>query len=269
MRFLFILLILPLLPGATTASFLKTDVATKGSWKGVYGSDGFNIINDTSNYPSYVTVTPSGNASNIWGLSATDVRDLERGSTTERIAACWFSSSSFTVDLNFKDTNSHQVALYLLDWDNYGRTERVDILDANNTLLDSRSVSNFQTGQYLVWNLSGHVIVKITNTSSNAVLSGLFFDAGPTPVPTPVGPLAIKVLPPLVFDPITGTISCPQCVVADTSGNVTLAGSLLTGFGSTKAGQFGMKDKQGNFWYFCPSATGAWPAQGSAVPCAP
>jgi hypothetical protein len=51
----------------------------------------------------------------------------------------------------------------------------VDILDANNTLLDSRSVSSFVNGQYLVWNLSGHVIVKITNTSSNAVLSGLFF----------------------------------------------------------------------------------------------
>jgi hypothetical protein len=79
------------------------------------------------------------------------------------------------VDLNFKDTNSHQVALYLLDWDNYGRTERVDILDANNTLLDSRSASSFVNGEYLVWNLSGHVIVKITNTSSNAVLSGLFF----------------------------------------------------------------------------------------------
>jgi hypothetical protein len=82
------------------------------------------------------------------------------------------------VDLSFKDTNTHQVALYLLDWDNYyGRTERVDILDGNNTLLDSRPVSSFVNGQYLVWNLSGHVIVRITNTNapSNAVLSGLFF----------------------------------------------------------------------------------------------
>jgi hypothetical protein len=97
-------------------------------------------------------------------------------STTDRLAACWYSGSSFTVDLNFKDTSPHQVALYLLDWDNYyGRTERVDILDANNTLLDSRSVSSFVNGLYLVWNLSGHVIVKITNTNSNAVLRGLFF----------------------------------------------------------------------------------------------
>jgi hypothetical protein len=82
------------------------------------------------------------------------------------------------VDLNFHDTNTHQVALYLLDFDNYnGRAEQVDILDANNALLDSRPVSSFVGGRYLVWNMSGHVIVRITNTNgaSNAVLSGLFF----------------------------------------------------------------------------------------------
>ncbi len=166
--------------GATgAAAFVKTDAITSGSWKGVYGTDGFNVINDTVNYPSYVTVTPSGNSLYNWAFSATDVRDLQRASsTTDRIAACWYSLSSFTVDLNFKDTSPHQVALYLLDWDNYyGRTERVDILDANNTLLDSRTVSSFVGGEYLVWNLSGHVIVRITNTNpfSNAVMSGLFF----------------------------------------------------------------------------------------------
>jgi hypothetical protein len=55
--------------------------------------------------------------------------------------------------------------------------EQVDILDANNTVLDSRTMSNFVGGAYLVWNLSGHVIVRITNTNgpSNAVLSGIFF----------------------------------------------------------------------------------------------
>jgi hypothetical protein len=70
------------------------------------------------------------------------------------------------------------VALYLLDWDTYfGRSERVDILDANNTLLDSRNVSGFVGGEYLVWNLSGHVVVRVTNTNaaSNGVVSGILF----------------------------------------------------------------------------------------------
>ena len=104
---------------------------------------------------------------------------MQKGSSvTDRIAACWYSFGTISVDLQFNDTATHQVALYLLDWDNYfGRTERIDILDANNTLLDSRTVSGFTGGQYLVWNLTGHVIARITNTNSqsNAVLSGILF----------------------------------------------------------------------------------------------
>jgi hypothetical protein len=69
--------------------------------------------------------------------------------------------------------------LYLLDWDVYGggRTERVDILDGNGNVLDTRAVSSFVSGEYVVWNLSGHVVVSITNTNpwGNAVVSGLFF----------------------------------------------------------------------------------------------
>jgi hypothetical protein len=166
-------------PPSGAATFVKTDTTTAGSWKGVYGADGFNVIDDTASYPSYVTVTPSGNANYVWASSTTDVRGLQKAfSKGDQIAACWYTVSSFTVDLNFNDANTHQVSLYLLDWDNYnGRTERVDILDANNTLLDSRAVSSFVNGEYLVWNLTGHVIIQVTNTnaSSNAVMSGLFF----------------------------------------------------------------------------------------------
>jgi hypothetical protein len=167
-------------PSGGTASFVKTDITTAGTWKGVYGADGSNIINDTVNYPAYVTATPSGNSSFTWAGSTAVTRALQKGaSTTDRIAACWFASGTMNIDLNFHDASTHQVALYLLDWDGYngGRSERVDILDANNTLLDSRTVSGFGNGEYLVWNLSGHVTVRITNlnVSSNAVMSGIFF----------------------------------------------------------------------------------------------
>jgi hypothetical protein len=97
-------------------------------------------------------------------------------STTDRIAACWYGRT-FTIDLAFTDQNVHQVALYLLDWDGGNRrAERIDILDAGNNVLDTRSASAFGSGQYLVWNLSGHVIVRIVQTGPvNAVLSGIFF----------------------------------------------------------------------------------------------
>jgi hypothetical protein len=161
------------------ATFLKADTTTIGNWKGVYGADGSNIIDDMSSYPSYVAVTPAGNSSYLWASSTSDPRALQKESSpTDRIAACWYSSSAFTIDLAFNDGNTHQVALYLLDWDNYyGRTQRVDILDGSGNVLDTRSVSSFVGGEYLVWNLSGHVVMRVTNTnaSSNAVVSGLFF----------------------------------------------------------------------------------------------
>jgi hypothetical protein len=40
-------------------------------------------------------------------------------------------------------------------------------------------VSNFGNGEYLVWNVSGDIQIRITSTDSfgSAVLSGLFLDA--------------------------------------------------------------------------------------------
>jgi hypothetical protein len=166
-------------PGtAAAAAFVKADTTTQGTWKGVYGADGYNIIADSLNYPAYVSVTPAGNSSYLWANSTSDLRAMQKGTINDRVAACWFSAGSFTIDLNFNDSNTHQVALYMLDWDNYfGRTQRIDILDINNNVLDTRSIASFTGGQYLVWNLSGHVIVRITNTnaSSNAVLSGILW----------------------------------------------------------------------------------------------
>jgi hypothetical protein len=164
--------------GSGTATFLKTDSTTAGSWKGVYGTDGYSVINDSTSYPSYVAVTPTGFSAYSWAPSTSDTRGLQKViSTTDRIAACWFTVGSLSIDLAFNDSQTHQVGLYLLDWDHGGRTERVDVLDANGNVLDTRSASAFGNGQYLVWTLGGHVTLKITNTalSPNAVVSGLFF----------------------------------------------------------------------------------------------
>jgi hypothetical protein len=67
-----------------------------------------------------------------------------------------------------------------VDWDNWGggRSERVDIVDDNTgNVLNSQTISGFQNGVYLVWNLTGSVTVRVTNLNpaSNAVVEGLFF----------------------------------------------------------------------------------------------
>ena len=54
-----------------TATFNGKDTTTEGSWIGVYGSQGYNVINATNgvDYPSYATVTPAGNTPYTWAAS--------------------------------------------------------------------------------------------------------------------------------------------------------------------------------------------------------
>jgi hypothetical protein len=144
----------------------------------VYGSDGYNVINDAVSYPAYAQVTASNQTGYTWLASTSDVRALHKALGGDRIAATWYAPTSFDIDVNISDGQTHQVALYCLDWDTNARVQTIGVLDAaTNGLLDSRSVSSFNGGQYVVWNISGHVKFRITRTSGfNAVVSGLFFN---------------------------------------------------------------------------------------------
>ena len=169
-------------PGSSSSNsvtYLSTDTSTQGNWKGIYGGDGYDIINSSYSYPSGVTITPSGNSSWIWASSTSDVRGLVKADPdTDHIAATWYSSNSFTVTIDLGST-TRQVAFYLLDWESAGRSMTVDVLDGQTeSVLDSRSISSFSSGKYLVYEGSGTLIFSFTNTAgtSNAVLSGIFFD---------------------------------------------------------------------------------------------
>jgi hypothetical protein len=164
------------LPTQTTVAFVKTDMTTQGSWKGVYGTKGYAIANDATSYPSFAQVTFNQSAA-TWAASTADVRALQK-STSGRIASTWYTWTNFGIDINFMDGQTHQVALYCLDWDSGGaRTEFVDVLDAGTgALLDHRGLYVFTGGQYLVWNVSGHVVIRVTlSAGTNAVASGIFF----------------------------------------------------------------------------------------------
>jgi hypothetical protein len=165
-----------------SAVFRGSDTTTQGNWPATYGAQGYALINAAVSYPTYAQVVVSGTPF-TWAASTKDVRALQRPKTTHRVAACWYAATSFTIDVNLTDGDAHQVALYALDWDAIGRAERIDVLDAmSGALLDSRTVGLASAGgQYLVWTLSGHVVLRVTNSdvTKNAVISGLFFDAGP------------------------------------------------------------------------------------------
>jgi len=159
-----------------SAQFIGTDTTTQGSWRGVYGADGYQVVNDAASYPAYAAVTTTGADTHTWAPATTDIRALEKANGSGRLAATWYGYG-FTFDVNLTDGAAHQVSLYLVDWDTRGRAETVEIRDAvSGALLDSRAVSAFAGGQYWRWTLSGHVTIRVTMTNPpNAVVSGIFF----------------------------------------------------------------------------------------------
>lgn len=181
-------------PSGTSAAFVRLDTATQGNWKGVYGADGYAVLGDSTSYPAYASVQTSGNSAWTWDSAPTSPRALQRAATG-RIASTWYAGSSYSIDINLVDGAAHQLSLYALDWDGAGRAERIDVVNATTgALLDSRSLTGFSNGQYLVWRIQGHVRLDIVRTAgANAVSSGLFFDAAPVtgqPVATLTGPAA-------------------------------------------------------------------------------
>ncbi len=175
-----------------TATFLKQDATTHGTWINTYGNQGYDVIGSSTSLslPSYATVTPAGQSSYTWASSTTDPRRLQVAGGASRIAATWYSATSFSVDVNLTDGQQHDLELYFLDWDRQGRSEQVQISNAaTGAVLSTQTVSSFQSGIYLDYAISGNVLITITKEAgTNAVLSGLFLD------PTVSGPASISSL---------------------------------------------------------------------------
>jgi hypothetical protein len=171
---------------------VATDTTTRGNWKGTYGGDGFDIPQDSSTnnptLPTYASLGVTGADTSTWADPTTDPRAPLKAApgSTGRAASTWYSASSFRFDLSINDGQAHLLALYALDWDGAsyygGRSERIDVLDADTSaVLDSRTTTPdaIDGGEYLVWNVTGHVIVRVTNLGqTNAVIGGLFLGGG-------------------------------------------------------------------------------------------
>lgn len=169
----------PTVVDANQAEFVKFDTETKGNWKNVYGSEGQKIVGFSPAFPNYLNFGVTGATAHTWARSSSDSRALQKVNSSDRIAAAW-CAGNFTVDMNFTDGNSHQVAFYCLDWDNRQRSQKIQIFDATTgALLNSRTVSNFGGGSYVVWELKGHVRVRFTSLSGpNVALAGIFVGPG-------------------------------------------------------------------------------------------
>jgi hypothetical protein len=164
---------------ANQAKFIKADAATKGTWKGVYGGEGYQIFGDSGVNPAYGKVQTTGASAYIWTENSTDIRDLQSGKTSARVAIANYSATSFTIEAATTDAKTHRFALHMLDWDRAGRSQIVEAIEpSSGVVLDKQTVSNFQDGLYLVYEIKGKITFRITRVSGpNAVAMGCFFDA--------------------------------------------------------------------------------------------
>jgi hypothetical protein len=134
---------------AVLVRFVGADATTQGTWRGVYGAQGYLLApNDGSypysNIPGYAIVIVNGATIAVWSTSTSDPRAVQKPGASDRVAACWYSGGAFTIDLGVTDGQTHRIALYFLDWDSYGaptgRVERVDVQDATTgATLDARA----------------------------------------------------------------------------------------------------------------------------------
>jgi len=175
---------------AAAAAFVAEDSTTQGDWIGSYGGDGYTLANDGVDLPAYASVATSpGTQTAQWTGSTSDVRALRKDSGSGRQASTWYSSTQFTIDVDMTDGLAHRVGLYMVDWDTTARSQRIDVVDADTgATIDSRTVSSFHDGVYLEWEVRGHVQLRVTCLAGlNAVVSGVFLDAGAGVLPDAPG----------------------------------------------------------------------------------
>jgi hypothetical protein len=85
--------------------------------------------NNATSLPPSVTIALAGESAWTWNGGTTETRALQAPTGANRVAATEYCGGSFTFDVTFTDGVAHQLALYLLDRDNLGRVQSVDVLD--------------------------------------------------------------------------------------------------------------------------------------------
>ena len=64
--------------------------------------------------------------------------------------------------MDLTDGNTHNLELYFVDWDSTARAEQVRISNASTgTVLNTETVTSFNSGVYLDWAVSGNLSVHI------------------------------------------------------------------------------------------------------------
>lgn len=183
-------------PEVYAARFLRQDALTGGSWGGVYGKSGYVLCNyrgdgsDESSLPAYVTSVEYYRAfpksgrpdATMWAKDTSSTAALAPGPDNKkpRNAAAYSNvDQTMSLTIGIDGTRDYQVALYFVDWDDKGRSEAVEMMDAAtlNLVAPVKVVKNHAGGVYLVYSYNRSVKFRLNKIRGELVtLSGIFFD---------------------------------------------------------------------------------------------
>jgi hypothetical protein len=192
-RWLFVTLLVlgyrPFAQAQSSAAFVNLDRTTQGNWKNVYGSR-FWLVNHATNLASTTRILSAAPAE-TWAVPTSAAKALMMVSASsdvlygalDRVAAGLTSTTNFTLTVAMNPTLARRISIYCQDWGNQGRSQRIEVVDTNiGRVLDTRTLSNFAGGAYLVWDVVGPVRFRITRLAGpDATVSAVFLDTGPFP----------------------------------------------------------------------------------------
>jgi hypothetical protein len=208
------------------------DLATKGSWIGVYGADGYilnsfdaggigtynpvaSTANDRAALPAYITSYSYNSAQQyVWDAdSDSDPRGVQDpASPADRRSATSFNIGNWSMDFVLNQPKNFLMSVYFFDQDFFtsgtnGRDVTADVNGADFTTINNGAAdgsfaadNNYQNGAWVNFSLSLPAgtftlhIVQNNALASNATISAVAFDALPVPEPASLSLLALASL---------------------------------------------------------------------------
>lgn len=156
----------------TAATYVGTDTTTKGSWVGIYGSDGYYFSDGggytaspgsyTSSPPSYVSSWSLNNYNSYDYNLSSDVRSPQRPGSGTKSSPIWYNSPYYWI--NFTIASTKRISVYMCDFDGAGsRQGKINVRDYNTTTsYDEQTFGSFTGGKWLRWDVVGDVQLLVT-----------------------------------------------------------------------------------------------------------
>jgi hypothetical protein len=168
---------------AGQARHVKTDARTGGYWKGQYGLLGYEIYGGSS--LPFPGLTYVGCEDALLPCDASPLRspDGKRGRFYPKSFIVKTAELHFLIDVHFE--KKQRLSLYLVDGDGASRTTLVEAIDPGaRKILDYTVAADYENGQYVSFDLAGHVQIRLTRLFGNSMrfggppaLAGVFLDA--------------------------------------------------------------------------------------------